>query len=86
MLGGKAIVPEIMTYAETENKLVGIESSTLQANMYELLLDSEKTKMHKRINILNPLGMQTLDNIGSLAFTHNTTMIELKVERQFIVV
>ena len=28
--------------------------------------------MHKRINILNPLGMQTLDNTGSLAFTqHN---------------
>ena len=72
MLGVKAIVPEIMTYAETETKLVGIESSTLQANMYELLSDSEKTKMHKRVNILNPLGMQTLDNTGSLEFTqHN---------------
>ena len=72
MLGGKDIVPEIMTYAETENKLVGIESSMLQANMCKLLSDSEKTKMHKRVNILNPLGMQTLDNTGSLEFTqHN---------------
>ena len=80
MLGGKAIVPEIMTYAETENKLVGLKSGTLQANMYELLLDSEKTKMNKRINILNPLGMQALDNIGSFEFTHNTIMIEQKVK------
>ena len=80
MQGGKAIVPEIMTYSETENKLVGIKSSTLQANMYELLLDSEKTKMNKRINILNPLGMQTLDNTGSFEFTHNTIMIEQKVK------